>query len=71
MLPGYVEQENFEACKAIEDSIREWCAENGIEIPADATFIMPPKSEVECHGLLCFGNPNDPTGIDSGGAYWF
>lgn len=71
MLSGYVEEENFEACKAIEDSIREWFTDHEVAIPADATLKMPPKSETKFHGLLCYGDPDDPTGIGIGGSYWF
>lgn len=68
MLPDFIEEENFEACKAIEDTIREWFAKNGIEIPPTATFKIPPKNTEKIKGIICFGDPNDPTGMKSGGA---
>lgn len=36
MLPEYVAAEDFEACAAIKDSIREWFEEHGQPIPEDA-----------------------------------
>lgn len=41
MLPDFIEEENFEACKAIEDIIREWFTDHGQEIPAGATLKIP------------------------------
>lgn len=41
MLPDYIEAQNFEACKAIEDVIREWFVERGVDVPPDATLKIP------------------------------
>lgn len=71
MLPDFIEEQNFEACKAIEDTIREWFVERSVDIPADATLKIPPKSEDEIHGLISLGDPNDPYGLASGGAISF
>lgn len=35
MLPDYVKEENFEACKAIKDCIREWFEERGVPIESE------------------------------------
>lgn len=71
MLPEFIEEENFEACKAISDTIREWCTKHNIEIPADATLIIPPKRETVIHGHVSLGDPNDPYGLASGGSINF
>lgn len=52
MMPSYLEENNYEACKAIEDTIREWFTDRGIEIPAGATLKIPPKQEIEFHGHI-------------------
>lgn len=41
MLPQYIEEQNFEACKAIEDTIKEWFTSHGVEIPENATLKIP------------------------------
>ena len=41
MLPDYIKEQNFEACKAIEDTIREFFTDRGIEIPPNATLKIP------------------------------
>jgi hypothetical protein len=66
LLPDYIERQNFEACKAVVDTIREWCAEYGIDVPPDTTLIIPPKRDIAVHGHLSLGDPDDPTGIGSG-----
>jgi hypothetical protein len=71
MLPDYIAEQNFEACKAIEDTIREWFAEQGIEIPADATIKIPQKSTEEIHGIISLADPDDPSGMASRGTIWF
>lgn len=52
MMPDYLEVGNYEACKAIEDTIREWFIEHDIEIPEGATLNIPPKSKEEFHGHI-------------------
>lgn len=71
MLPDYIEAQNFEACKAIEDVIREWFVEHGVEVPIGATLKIPPKNERRFHGHLSLGDPDDPSGLANGGTYNF
>lgn len=46
MLPEYIEDENFEACKAIKDSIYEWCNLHTIDIPVGALLKISSSSSV-------------------------
>jgi hypothetical protein len=48
MLPRYVAEENWEACAAIKDTIREWFEERCYPIPSNAQLNIP-EGELRPH----------------------
>ena len=73
IFTSMVKAENWEAAKAVSDSVRDFFAKFGHPIPEDATLKLkePRNSEDNFHGHISLGDPDDPTGMGSGGAVNF
>jgi hypothetical protein len=70
LITDCVEREDYEGAAATKDAIREFLNGFGADIPEDAQLKLPEYKPVEMHGIICYGQEGDPSGIGSGGADW-
>lgn len=70
VIAACLKDEDFEAAQATSDAIRQWFEEQGETIPPEATLKIPDTCEDPEGYIICLGNPDDPSGMKSGGALW-
>lgn len=69
-----IEKEDYEAAQATKDAIMQFLnkfLKDGNKIKKSDTLKLPAYVEIEAHGIVCLGDPNDKTGMASGGAFLF
>ncbi len=71
LISDCVHREDYEAAKATADAIREFLNKflsDENKIPETTQLNLPEYVETEIRGIICYGDPNDKSGLASGGA---